>query len=319
MVLLLVGCVLVYSFGAVKHAFFVFFLTGYGIMTIAYYLATTIFAICNMRRTNKEALRSRSAAVATGGRQVPSVGVHVVGYREDPVYYRSCLESIKTLEYLNVGVIAIVVDGNEQEDMYMADIARDVFGSSVTASVNLTTDPRENDGYNAILSDVEQGANSSRLQVSLDAIVLGFPKEKPSRLPHTGGRYPPYHTTRWHATMKSHLVIWSWKQLGKVQKPQGQHKVKNTNFVNVLRKYNHSSFTRCCRRSTIIHHLPRTFPKERYIDPHTNIFGPYTSDSLPRPRNSRNISTLRHPFNRKAYRPSVHRHTIAVDSTSSSI
>ena len=83
------------------------------------------------------------------------MGVHVVGYREDPDYFRRCLESVKKLNYGNVRSISVVVDGNDTEDMYMADIAKDVFSNTGYTCLNLTVNPRsEVDGYNTALQTV---------------------------------------------------------------------------------------------------------------------------------------------------------------------
>lgn len=57
----------------------------------------------------------------------------VVGYKEDPEYYRMCLESIKTVysQVLNINRVYIVIDGNDTDDMYMVDIFKEVFNDSM--------------------------------------------------------------------------------------------------------------------------------------------------------------------------------------------
>lgn len=52
----------------------------------------------------------------------PSVALLIVGYRENETYWEKCLESILRTTYPNVSVVAAFVDGNEEEDRYMADV-----------------------------------------------------------------------------------------------------------------------------------------------------------------------------------------------------
>lgn len=61
-----------------------------------------------------------------------------VGYREDPDLFKKCLKSLVDLENQeNINKILIVIDGNDTEDNYMADIAREVVGACVINSQEL--------------------------------------------------------------------------------------------------------------------------------------------------------------------------------------
>jgi hyaluronan synthase len=53
----------------------------------------------------------------------------VVGYRENPHYFKACLESIKTLtEHTSrINKVIVVIDGNTPDDTYMVDIFNGVF------------------------------------------------------------------------------------------------------------------------------------------------------------------------------------------------
>ena len=59
---------------------------------------------------------------------LPSVGIQVSGWREDPELFEKCLISLKRQTYNNVKYITFCSDGNEEEDMYMSKIFKKVFG-----------------------------------------------------------------------------------------------------------------------------------------------------------------------------------------------
>lgn len=69
----------------------------------------------------------------------------VVGYREDPVLFKKCLESFKNQSYELVKHVYVIVDGNDPEDQYMVDIFNDTFrnNSVCTKSIFLTSDNPE--------------------------------------------------------------------------------------------------------------------------------------------------------------------------------
>lgn len=66
-----------------------------------------------------------------------STNVLMVGHREDVIYYRNCLESIKTsvINTLNVNKVYIVIDGDETEDEYMVEECMKIFNGSNLRSV----------------------------------------------------------------------------------------------------------------------------------------------------------------------------------------
>lgn len=121
----IVACCLLYSIGTFKKFGEIFYVTGYGVISISYYAMTYVFAFLNRQKVERKALRYKNLTL------FPEVAINVVGYREDPAYFRQCLESVKHLEYSNIRHVAVVVDGNEEDDMYMADIAKEVFGDIV--------------------------------------------------------------------------------------------------------------------------------------------------------------------------------------------
>uniref|UniRef100_UPI00358EE370 hyaluronan synthase 2-like n=1 Tax=Myxine glutinosa TaxID=7769 RepID=UPI00358EE370 len=62
-----------------------------------------------------------------------SVALCIAAYQEDPNYLRKCLTSVKRMAYPNMRII-MVIDGNGDEDVYMADIFQEIWGRDGTAS-----------------------------------------------------------------------------------------------------------------------------------------------------------------------------------------
>ena len=142
MVVAITACCFLYSRGTFGEFGGIFYVTGYGALSVSYYLATTVFAYLNRRFVNKNA---REKIINKHEEYLPGVSVHVVGYREDPNYFRTCLESVLRLSYTNLQHIVVVVDGNDKDDMYMADIAVEVFGDNVVR-LNLEFIPSDTEG-----------------------------------------------------------------------------------------------------------------------------------------------------------------------------
>ena len=166
-----IGCCVVYALGSIRRIFHIFYLSGYGIMSLVYYISTSLFSVMNKRSVENKSSESKEDTIAW----TPSVGVHVVGYREDPDYYRKCLESVLNMDYPNVKVICVVIDGNEEGDMYMVDIAKEVFGSN-SRVINFLDDPRENYGNN-MMGDIESTSPPS--SPSMPTAGSRFPSTEP--------------------------------------------------------------------------------------------------------------------------------------------
>lgn len=92
----------------------------YGIFVFCYFLCQLIFALLNRYNNNKFKLTT-----------LPSVTLIIVGYREDSEYWKNCLESIKLQEYKGQMKIIISIDGSEEEDIYMKDIAESILEPSL--------------------------------------------------------------------------------------------------------------------------------------------------------------------------------------------
>ncbi len=100
------------------------FLTGYGVLTIIWYISQTVFAYLNYKQTLRLPNLLQYSA--------EPVSIHVVGYRENPEYFKNCLISCDNVLYEGLRRIIIVIDGNDPEDMFMKDIALEVFGKYCT-------------------------------------------------------------------------------------------------------------------------------------------------------------------------------------------
>lgn len=93
----------------------------YGAVMAMDFTAVIIFSALNRRRVN---LRVRKRDPRWVGL---STGILAVGYREDPVLLEGCLKSLRAMRYQRNQRILLVVDGNEAQDEYMAEIFLRVF------------------------------------------------------------------------------------------------------------------------------------------------------------------------------------------------
>ncbi|CAM9768150.1 unnamed protein product [Sphacelaria rigidula] len=142
---LAVGCLMVYVRGTLTSAYGLVYLTGYGCLSIGYYFLTMCFAILNRRYV--ESLR-RTDAEDTENAWTPPVAVNVVGYREDPEYFKRCLLSADRLVYSNIRAIVVAIDGNDKDDEEMAEIAMRIFPTAIR--IDCRSDPFE-DNYESFL------------------------------------------------------------------------------------------------------------------------------------------------------------------------
>lgn len=60
-------------------------------------------------------------------RLATKMGLAVVGYREEPLLFTKCLESVQGLNYPDLFKIVVVIDGNEEDDREMANVFQKVF------------------------------------------------------------------------------------------------------------------------------------------------------------------------------------------------
>lgn len=98
--------------------------TVYGLTTLLHLFFQFIFASLNYD------LVKRVVSI-TPRRKIP-VGVQAVGHQEGEAYFRTCLHSLRSLDYEHITQIVVVSDGNTKEDQYMADVFREVMGEDGT-------------------------------------------------------------------------------------------------------------------------------------------------------------------------------------------
>lgn len=71
------------------------------------------------------------------GQILKNTNILMVGHRENVIYYKNCLESIKTsiINILNINKVYIIIDGDEEEDKYMVEECMNTFNNSNLKSV----------------------------------------------------------------------------------------------------------------------------------------------------------------------------------------
>ncbi|KAG0229292.1 Hyaluronan synthase 3 [Mortierella sp. GBA43] len=114
----------------------------YGMLMALDFMAVISFSALNRRRVNTRVKKRDPHWVGL------STGVLAVGYREDPLLLESCLKSLRAIRYQRNQRILLVIDGNEDQDEYMAQIFVKVFelyGAAVFRPNFLCKDRSAND------------------------------------------------------------------------------------------------------------------------------------------------------------------------------
>lgn len=99
----------------------------YGMLMALDFMAVISFSALNRRKVNNRVKKRDPHWVGV------STGILAVGYREDPVLLEGCLKSLKAVRYQRNQRVMLVVDGNEAQDEYMAQIFIKVFGDQGAA------------------------------------------------------------------------------------------------------------------------------------------------------------------------------------------
>jgi hyaluronan synthase len=105
--LLCMSFIFIYPF-SIFYGYNIFF----GVIVLFYFVIQTYYATMNYRLCRRLTLPD----------DPPSVALLIVGYRENEVYWEDCLKSILLTTYTNISSVMAFVDGNEEDDRYMADI-----------------------------------------------------------------------------------------------------------------------------------------------------------------------------------------------------
>ncbi|KAF9435957.1 ATP-dependent RNA helicase [Entomortierella beljakovae] len=93
----------------------------YGMLMALDFLAVITFSALNRRKVNKRV--SKRSPTWAG----LSTGIVAVGYREDPVLLEGCLKSLRAIRYQRNYKTLLVIDGNDAQDEYMANIFKKVY------------------------------------------------------------------------------------------------------------------------------------------------------------------------------------------------
>ncbi len=151
----------------------------YGVSLITYLAAQMVFAEMNRRQIES----------CNGGDTIlPEVVISAVGYREDPVLFKECLESLKIAEtQVRCRRVLIVIDGNDADDHSMQHVFRQVFDDE--NSLCLSTD---------ILPSASPEPRFVSGTHELDSAVLNTDKKYVCIFqPHRGKRHALYSAARW--------------------------------------------------------------------------------------------------------------------------
>ncbi|KAF9361475.1 ATP-dependent RNA helicase [Mortierella sp. AD094] len=93
----------------------------YGMLMALDFMAVISFSALNRRKVNLRVKKRDPRWVGL------STGIVAVGYREDPALLEGCLKSLRAIRYQRNQKTLLVVDGNEAQDEYMANIFKKVF------------------------------------------------------------------------------------------------------------------------------------------------------------------------------------------------
>ncbi|KAG9326287.1 hypothetical protein KVV02_004024, partial [Mortierella alpina] len=93
----------------------------YGMLMTVDFLCVITFSSLNRRRVNQRVRKRDPHWVGL------TTGILAVGYREDPALLEGCLKSLRAIRYQRNQRVMLVVDGNESQDEYMAQIFLRVF------------------------------------------------------------------------------------------------------------------------------------------------------------------------------------------------
>jgi len=153
----------------------------YGFYLFSYILIQGVFSILNdisIKRIilNKDKDEKNKNEKGEG---VPKINIMVVGYKEDPIYYKMCLESIRMCykNVLNLNKIYIIVDGNDTDDKYMVDMCFEVFNGTKFVHINFDDANMREEVLLLDMSDVHQNdiiCVSQKNNGKRSAMMTGF-------------------------------------------------------------------------------------------------------------------------------------------------
>jgi len=112
----------------------------YGIYLMIYLIVQFILAVLNNQKYS-EGNENNGNAKEMDHENIKLFNTLIIAYKENPEYFKKCLETFKIgcLLSNNFNKIIVIIDGNEQDDMYLVDIFKEVFvNNSMYINLNNT-------------------------------------------------------------------------------------------------------------------------------------------------------------------------------------
>jgi hyaluronan synthase len=150
----------------------------YGIYLSTYLIIQFIFAILNNRHYRQKSLTQNALAdkVPLTKETNSKINVMVVGYREDPEYFKMCLESLKLIciNCTNLNKLYIIIDGDDYEDKYMIDIFTNTFSDTNLRYTHIFNTNNELHNYLNIINENDVICISQKNGGKRNAMFTGF-------------------------------------------------------------------------------------------------------------------------------------------------
>lgn len=122
-----------------------FAISGYGFVVLSYFITMLTLSRLNNKKINK--IMNYDLSSSYRDYKKKKVSCMVCGYRENPIYFFECLNSVKKIDY---DKIIVVIDGNDEEDNYMINIFKKIFNEDYKIIELIET---LNDKYHKILAN----------------------------------------------------------------------------------------------------------------------------------------------------------------------
>ncbi|KAI9484442.1 endonuclease V-domain-containing protein [Zychaea mexicana] len=118
-------------------------------------------------------------------RKATKVGLAVVGYREEPMLFAQCLESIQRMEYPDPFKIVVVIDGKDPQDHEMAAIFEKAFPNNpVVVLPHLLSDQDTNNTMSEIDETILNNEKPAAAAAAAATIAMPLPSHQQSQPQH---------------------------------------------------------------------------------------------------------------------------------------
>lgn len=128
---IVIPVVLQYVLPFFDHVYNTIRISIYGLYLILYLCIQMVLAAVNNIKVPKVTATLR----ANNNNPIKSSNILVVGYREKEEYFRLCLESVKaSAQREECAHVITVIDGDSDEDVYMANVFREIFENTAEST-----------------------------------------------------------------------------------------------------------------------------------------------------------------------------------------